>query len=117
MTLTEQAECPATAEAVAVLEEVVLRVPVGDLPKLAGELARLQALTTVRLVATVENPAPGPAEDDRLLDVDEAAPLLGTTPAGLYKRADDFPFTVCQGRRLMFSLRGIREYIRGAQTG
>lgn len=51
---------------------------------------------------------------DRLLGVPEAAVKLGMASSTLYKTADDYPFTVRQGRRLKLSSRGIEKWIQTA---
>ena len=52
---------------------------------------------------------------DRLLDVPEAAELLGMAEETLYKKAGTLPFTVREGRSLRFSKAGIEKYIRSRQ--
>jgi hypothetical protein len=53
--------------------------------------------------------------------VPEAAVKLEMAPSTLYKTADDYPFTMRQGRRLKFSSCGIERWIqaggRRAETG
>ncbi len=56
------------------------------------------------------------ATEDRLLDVKEAAALLGTTEDWLYRHARKLPFRMTLGpRQLRFSARGIERYIRNRQ--
>jgi predicted DNA-binding transcriptional regulator AlpA len=51
--------------------------------------------------------------DDRLLDVNEAAIVLGCKPGWLYRSANDLPFTVRLGPgQLRFSLSGIERFMR-----
>ena len=52
------------------------------------------------------------AQPDRLLGIEEAASILGKSIDAIYRHADDFPFTVRDGRSLRFSSRGIQAYIR-----
>ena len=53
-------------------------------------------------------------EPDRMLDVNEAAKLLGMTPAQL-KRRRGLPFAKSLGRRTVrYSLHGIQRYLRRA---
>jgi len=51
-------------------------------------------------------------EEDRLLDVEEAAARLSTTVDWLYRHAAELPFTVRTGRLLRFSSASIARYIR-----
>jgi predicted DNA-binding transcriptional regulator AlpA len=56
--------------------------------------------------------APAPILEDRLLTVDDAAPLLGYTKHWLYHHWKDFPFAKRIGRKgLRFSYQGIQKYI------
>lgn len=51
--------------------------------------------------------------DDRLLAVEEAAPILGVTVDWLYRHADKFRFTVRPGPgQVRFSKNGIQNYLR-----
>ncbi|HEX8171008.1 MAG TPA: hypothetical protein VF824_10755 [Thermoanaerobaculia bacterium] len=51
--------------------------------------------------------------EDRLLSVQEAAPILGVTIDWLYRHADDFTFTIRPGPgQVRFSNVGIQEYLR-----
>jgi hypothetical protein len=93
--------------------EAALALPAESLPGVIGELERLKARAWLRIGEPRQTAQA--TEDDRLIGVKEAAGLLGTTPSSLYKRAAEYPFTVHQGRRLLFSLRGLREYIRLSQ--
>lgn len=59
-----------------------------------------------------ESPAPN---EDRLLDVKEAARKLGISTSTLYKRANQYGFTIREGRLLRFSSHGIDRYIEQRQ--
>ena len=77
----------------------------GEIPDALGALERVRARVTFKALSV----AP---PTDRLLDVTEAAGLLGMAPDTLYRKAAGFPFTVRDGRRLRFSRLGIEKYIR-----
>ena len=78
------------------------------------EVARLQALLMARLVAS-EGRAKQ-VEEDRLLDVKEAAERLSTTPDWLYRHTSELPFSVRLGpNQLRFSSAGISKFISGHQ--
>ena len=98
------------AVALDALEGALDAAPVESLPEALGGLARLEAMTRLRL----SRPAQGAAvqAEERLLGVGEAASRLSMTTAALYHRAQDFPFTVRQGRRIRFASGGIDTWIR-----
>lgn len=82
-------------------------LPQEELPKLLGELEEIRCTAMARLsVSTPAAPLP-----DELLDVDEAACLLGVSNDYVYRHHGSFPFTRRVGRSLRFSARGIDEYI------
>lgn len=89
------------------IEEQLGALPIEALPGAIGELARLQALAEARLLGSGR----GEEEEDRLLTVDEAAKILNLPKDAVYRRADDFPFTVRLGRRLRFSLLGLQKFL------
>jgi hypothetical protein len=103
-------------EALRAAGEAAVALPAERLPEVLGELERLKAQAWIRMTEPAAALGPG-AEEDRLLGVTEAAAMLQSTPASLYKRADGYPFTVRDGRRLRFSLRGIRAWIANSQAG
>lgn len=51
-------------------------------------------------------------EGDRLLTAKEAGEKLGRSEDAMYRHADEFPFTVRDGRQVRFSEKGIERYIR-----
>jgi predicted DNA-binding transcriptional regulator AlpA len=68
------------------------------------------SLTFAQLLALELN---RPEPEDRLLAVQEAAPILGVTVDWLYRHADEFRFTVRPGAgQLRFSSIGIQDYLR-----
>lgn len=98
----------AVSVALATLEGALAETPIEGLPDALGGLARLTAVTQLRLS---RQGAPAPAEE-RLLGVEAAAARLGLSSVALYKKADDFPFAIRQGRSLRFSDGGISAWIR-----
>lgn len=84
-------------------------LPEESLPEFLGDLARLEAEARIRLNA--QRQSSGPAVEDRLLDVKEAAERLGISTSQLYRTADDFTFTIRSGRALRFSSLGISKWI------
>lgn len=103
-------------EAIRAAGEAALALPQAEVPAVLGELERLKGLLWVRLSVSTATP-PQSDDGDRLLDVREAAAKLGMARSTLYKTADDYPFTVRQGRRLKFSCRGIGAWIQAGGAG
>lgn len=103
-------------EAIRAAGEAALALPQAEVPAVLGELERLKGLLWVRLNLATTAPLE-PDDGDRLLGVPEAAAKLGMAPSTLYKSANDYPFTVRQGRRLKFSRRGIEDFIQVARIG
>jgi predicted DNA-binding transcriptional regulator AlpA len=84
--------------------------PIGELPKLIGQLAELTASAQARLYA---HPSDVPA--DRLLTAEEAAGLLGLTTGGV--RRGEWPFRVQVGpSTVRYSAAGIAKYIATKQS-
>lgn len=82
-------------------------LPVGELPRLLGELEEIRVTALARLTAH----EPVPQQSDELLDIAEAARRLGVSRDFLYRNQRDFPFSRRLGRRLLFSARGVDNYI------
>jgi len=82
-------------------------LPAEDLPGLIGQLEETKAVAWARLTAPVAH-----QEHDELLDVGTAAERLGVSRDYLYRHAQEYPFTRRQGRKLLFSARGIDKHIR-----
>jgi predicted DNA-binding transcriptional regulator AlpA len=108
--LVEPAERDAVAVALATLEGALAEASIESLPDALGGLARLAATTHLRLSRHGQG-SPAPAEE-RLLGVEEAGARLGISSSALYKKADEFPFTVRHGRSIRFSDVGISAWIR-----
>lgn len=108
--LLEPARPDAVAVALEALEGALDAAPMEGLPEALGGLARLDAMMRLRLSHPAQL-APLQAEE-RLLGVEEASARLGMSSIALYKKADGFPFTVRQGRRIRFASGGIDTWIR-----
>ena len=81
----------------------------------AGALqAQLAALQIALVARVLTNGMTGQESTvaDRLLDVKEAARLLGKSPDWLYRRKSTLPFCRRIGRSVRFSAKGIERYIR-----
>lgn len=77
---------------------------------LIGELEKMKALAYGKMWQR----EPGTIhQEDRMLEIDEAATKLGVTKDYLYRHAKTLPFTVrVAPRQLRFSLHGIGRYIQ-----
>ncbi len=87
--------------------KVVREAPAQDLPDLIGQLESIKAVAWARLVA----PTLTPQANDELIDVSEAASRLGVSADYLYRNHSRLPFTRRAGRKLLFAVKGIEQYI------
>ncbi len=87
-------------------------LPPEEIPALRGKLAELDTLLLGRWLQSGNGQSQTSADGDRLLNVVEAARKLGKSKDHLYRHADDYPFTVRDGRSLRFSEQGIEKFIR-----
>ena len=89
-------------------------VPPEQVPGLVAELARVQAALLValnRTAAAVQREAQRP-DSDRMLDVKDAAEMLGVTRKWLYKHASTLAFSRKLSRKtLRFSRAGIAKWL------
>lgn len=83
-----------------------------ELPRLLGDLEEIRATALARLAA----PQAAQELPDRLLEVPEASARLGVSVDYLYRNSKRFGFTRRQGRKLLFSARGIEQHIRKARS-
>lgn len=87
-------------------------LPLEAVPGLRAELAKLDSLLLMRLSFPQSNGQPCSQEGDRLLTAKEAGGKLCRSEDGMYRHANEFPFTVRDGRQVRFSQKGIEKYIR-----
>jgi predicted DNA-binding transcriptional regulator AlpA len=80
-----------------------------DMPVVAAEAAALQGTMAARLLDLNSHEK---GDEDRLLDVNEAAKKLGCKPQWLYHHSKSLPFIVRLGRKLRFSEKGIDKFIK-----
>lgn len=96
------------AKLLAEAETAGLDMEAAELPEALGELERVRARLTFRALSMV-------SPSDTLVKVGPASELLGMAKDTLYRRANEFAFTVRHGRRLRFSRAGIERFIRSRQ--
>lgn len=77
-----------------------------DLPRLLGELEEIRATALSRLAGPKVEARP-----DESIDVDEAAKRLGVSRDYLYRHHSEYRFARREGRRLVFSARGLDAYL------
>jgi hypothetical protein len=81
-----------------------------DMATIASHMTAFQSAFAARLLDLHK---PEKDDEDRLLDVEEAAKMLGVNPFWIYKRSKELPFVLRVGqRKLRISERGLRNYIR-----
>jgi predicted DNA-binding transcriptional regulator AlpA len=51
-------------------------------------------------------------DDEGVIDIEEAAGLLGVNKFWIYRRSKELPFIVHLGRKIKCSRQGIKQYIR-----
>jgi predicted DNA-binding transcriptional regulator AlpA len=115
---TRQAEEPIDLASLSANPERAEQVPLEAIPSILGEVRRIEAVLWARLInmSRTKNETGG-AEEDRLLDVREAALMLAVSADYLYRNAKRFPFTLRVGSRVRFSRRGIERFIRQRSGG
>ena len=86
--------------------DLVRTLPASELPAVLGELEQIRATAQARLFAPATAVAP-----DESLDVDEAARRLGVSADFLYRHSSKYKFVRREGRRLVFSARGLDAYL------
>lgn len=106
--LADQPAAARFAELLLEAETVGLDLEVADLPEALGEIERVKIRLTVRALSAADPP-------DVLLRVGPAAEMLGIGEDTLYRRAEQYPFTVRDGRGLRFSRAGIEKFMRSRQ--
>ncbi|GEM_PF-2450909 len=106
------ADCLRWRTSLAELETSATDVSPNDVPELAG---RLEALK-VRLVLRLQTPAAAAAAEkggeDRLLDAEQAAALLGLKVSWIYDHSAEFSPVRLPGRLLRFSETRLRRWMR-----
>jgi predicted DNA-binding transcriptional regulator AlpA len=106
------ADCLRWRTSLAELETTATDVSPGDVPELAG---RLEALK-LRLVLRLQTPAAAAAAEkggeDRLLDAEQAAALLGVKVSWIYDHSAEFSPVRLPGRLLRFSETRLRRWMR-----
>jgi hypothetical protein len=84
-------------------------IPADAVPDLLAELERMKAILWAQLMVSLKNGQTVP-DGDRLLGAKETATRMGVSLDYVYK-TKTFPFAVKEGRRLLFSQRGLDQYL------
>jgi predicted DNA-binding transcriptional regulator AlpA len=94
------------------LETTVSEMPASDVPELAGRLEALKLRLVLRLQTPAAAPAGGAGDEDRLLDAEQAATLLGVKVSWIYDHSAEFSPVRLPGRLLRFSEARLRRWMR-----
>ncbi len=91
----------------------LLKLPLETIPAVIAQIAAAQSTLAARLLSAEKEREP----DDVLLDIEEAAQMLGVKKDWIYSRTRTLPFIVRLGRKLRYSRRGIEKYIKAQISG
>jgi hypothetical protein len=95
-------------DALKVALEQAATLALDDLPMFLGELEQIRVTALARLSA----PVAAPTQPDERVDIGTAAKRLGVSTSYLYRNHKKLPFCKPEGRKLLFSVRGIAEHIK-----
>ncbi len=93
------------------LETTATDVSAGDVPELAGRLEALKVRLVLQLQAPAA-PAAAKEDEDRLLDAQQTAALLGVKVSWIYDHSAEFSPVRLPGRLLRFSESKLRRWMR-----
>lgn len=98
--------------ALASLETAAAGVSGEDVSELAARLEVLKLRLVLRLQTPTAAPAAAREDEDRLLDADQAAALLGVKVSWIYDHSTEFSPVRLPGRLLRFSETKLRRWMR-----
>ena len=98
--------------ALASLEAAAAGVSGEDVSELAGRLEVLKLRLVLRLQTPATAPPAGKGDEDRLLDPQQAAALLGVKVSWIYDHSAEFSPVRLPGRLLRFSESKLRRWMR-----
>jgi predicted DNA-binding transcriptional regulator AlpA len=105
-------DCFRWRTSLASLETTAIDVSPDDVPELAGRLEALKLRLVLRLQTPTAAPAAEKGDEDRLLDVDQAAALLGVKKSWIYDHSPELSPIPLPGRLLRFSEAKVRRWMR-----
>lgn len=94
------------------LETTVSEMSVSDVPELAGRLEALKLRVVLRLQTPPAAPAAEKGDEDRLLDAEQAATLLGVKVSWIYDHSAELSPVHLPGRLLRFPESRLRRLMR-----
>ena len=94
------------------LEAAATEVSADDVPELAGRLEALKLRLVLRVQTSAGAQAEEKGDEDRLLDVDQAAALLGVKKSWIYDHSLELSPIPLPGRLLRFSEAKVRRWMR-----
>ena len=105
------ADCLRWRTSMAELETAATDVSADDVPELAGRLEALKLRLVLRVQTSAAAPA-GEKGEDRLLDAQQAAALLGVKKSWIYDHSPELSPIPLPGRLLRFSEAKVRRWMR-----
>lgn len=94
------------------LETTTTDVSADDVPELAGRLEALKLRLVLRVQTHAAAAAAARGDEDRLLDAQQAAALLGVKVSWIYDHSAEFSPVRLPGRLLRFSEARLRRWMR-----
>lgn len=90
------------AQAIQDIEQAVKSAPVGDLPRLVGDLACLTAMADLRVRTGMPPPSSQPVGEIRYLDATDVAQRFHVTTKWLYRHKKEMPYSQPSRKVLLF---------------
>jgi predicted DNA-binding transcriptional regulator AlpA len=106
------ADCLRWRTSLTELETAAPEVSTSDVPELAGRLEALKVRLVLGLQTSAAVPAAEKEDEDRLLDPQQAAALLGVKVSWIYDHSAEFSPVRLPGRLLRFSEARLRRWMR-----
>ena len=106
------ADCLCWRTSLADLETTATGVSPADAPELAGRLEALKVRLVLGLLTPAAAPEAARGDEDRLLDSQQAAVLLGVKVSWIYDHSAEFSPVRLPGRLLRFSESKLRRWLR-----
>lgn len=106
------ADCLRWRTSLAELETAATDVSTNDVPELVGRLETVRLRLVLRLQTAAAAPMQEKRDEDRLLDAQQAAALLGVRTSWVYDHAVELSRIPLPGRLLRFSESKLRRWMR-----
>jgi predicted DNA-binding transcriptional regulator AlpA len=106
------ADCLRWRTSLAELETTATDVSPDDVPELAGRLEALKVRLVLRAQGTAAAPTAEERDEDRLLDAQQAAAVLGVKKSWIFDHSAELSPVRLPGRLLRFSETRLRRWMR-----